>query len=48
MSANLGLATGELQQMQVAGGGESLWKEAFKRLRRHLSGQALPALALPH
>lgn len=34
MSSNLGLATGELQQMQVAGGGESLWKEAFKRLRR--------------
>ncbi len=37
MSSNLGLATGELQQMDVqsaAVGGESLWKEALKRLLR--------------
>jgi peptide/nickel transport system permease protein len=32
MSSNLGMATGELQQMHVEGGGESLWKEAFRRL----------------
>lgn len=37
MSSNLGLATGELQQMSVqttAVGGESLWMEAWKRLLR--------------
>ncbi|HEY9842693.1 MAG TPA: hypothetical protein V6D23_19670, partial [Candidatus Obscuribacterales bacterium] len=37
MSSNLGLATGELQHMEVqttAVGGESLWKEALKRLLR--------------
>ncbi|MGV3526253.1 MAG: ABC transporter permease [Candidatus Sericytochromatia bacterium] len=34
MSSNLGMATGELRQMEVHGGGESLWKEAWKRLRR--------------
>ena len=28
--------------------GSGFSREAFKRLRRHLSGQALPALALPH
>lgn len=32
MSSNLGMATGELQSMGVQGGGESLWKEALKRL----------------
>ncbi|PIQ24789.1 hypothetical protein COW36_23750 [bacterium (Candidatus Blackallbacteria) CG17_big_fil_post_rev_8_21_14_2_50_48_46] len=32
MSSNLGMATGELQHMHIEGGGESLWKEAFKRL----------------
>jgi peptide/nickel transport system permease protein len=34
MSSNLGMATGELQQMHVEGGGESLWREALKRLLR--------------
>jgi peptide/nickel transport system permease protein len=34
MSSNLAMATGELQQMHVEGGGESLWKEAFRRLLR--------------
>lgn len=37
MSSNLGLATGELQLMEAqtsATGGESLWKEALKRLLR--------------
>lgn len=36
MSSNLGLATGELQHMEVqtSAGGESLWKEAWKRLLR--------------
>ena len=37
MSSNLGLATGELQHMEIQTtqvGGESLWKEAFKRLLR--------------
>lgn len=34
MSANLGMATGELQHMEIQGGGDSLWKEALKRLLR--------------
>lgn len=34
MSSNLSLGTGELYTMHVEGGGESLWKEAFKRLRK--------------
>ncbi len=34
MSSNLGMATGELQKMESQGGssGDSLWKEAWKRL----------------
>lgn len=34
MSSNLGMATGELQHMEVKGGGDSLWREAWKRLLR--------------
>jgi len=34
MSSNLGMMTGELQQMDVRGGGDSLWREAAKRLYR--------------